>query len=110
MAELAARGVKILAPPVWMLVALDGKGEIAPSAYAKAARAAGLDLIAWTVERSGPLASGGGWYYRTIKAATNNDGAVFELLDVLARQVGVRAVFSDWPATTTFYANCMGLP
>jgi len=21
--------------------------------------------------------------------------------------VGVKGVFSDWPATTTFYANCM---
>jgi glycerophosphoryl diester phosphodiesterase len=28
-------------------------------------------------------------------------------LDVLARGVGVRGVFSDWPATTTYYANCM---
>jgi glycerophosphoryl diester phosphodiesterase len=28
---------------------------------------------------------------------------------VLARKVGVRGVFSDWPATTTFYANCTGL-
>jgi len=27
----------------------------------------------------------------------------------MARQVHVRAVFSDWPATTTFYANCTGL-
>jgi glycerophosphoryl diester phosphodiesterase len=34
---------------------------------------------------------------------------VLKVLDVLARQVGVRAVFSDWPATSTFYANCMGL-
>jgi glycerophosphoryl diester phosphodiesterase len=30
------------------------------------------------------------------------------VLDVLAQQVGVRGVFSDWPANTTFYANCMG--
>ncbi len=33
----------------------------------------------------------------------------WQVLDVLARQVHVRAVFSDWPATTTFYANCTGL-
>jgi glycerophosphoryl diester phosphodiesterase len=31
------------------------------------------------------------------------------VLDVLARQVGVRGVFSDWPGTVTFYANCTGL-
>ena len=29
--------------------------------------------------------------------------------DVLAREVGVQGIFSDWPATVTFYANCMGL-
>jgi len=28
---------------------------------------------------------------------------------MLAQDVGVIGVFSDWPATTTFYANCMGL-
>jgi glycerophosphoryl diester phosphodiesterase len=109
MSELAAMGVKILAPPTWKLVTLNERNEIVPSDYAKAARAAGLELIAWTVERSGPLSSGGGWYYRTIAGATDRDGVVFELLDVLARQVGVRGVFSDWPATTTFYANCMGM-
>ena len=32
-----------------------------------------------------------------------------KLLDVLAQDVGVKGVFSDWPATVTYYANCMGL-
>ena len=64
-------------------------------------------MIAWTLERSGPLANGGGWYYQSIPSATNNDGDTLTLLDVLARQVGVIGVFSDWPATTTFYANCL---
>jgi glycerophosphoryl diester phosphodiesterase len=31
-------------------------------------------------------------------------------MDVLAREVGVRGIFSDWPATVGFYAGCMGLP
>ena len=31
---------------------------------------------------------------------------MMQVLDVLARDVGVIGVFSDWPATTTFYANC----
>ena len=39
----------------------------------------------------------------------DNDGDTFTVLDVLAKQVGVIGVFSDWPATTTFYANCMNL-
>ena len=56
---------------------------------------AGLDLIAWTVERSGPLANGGGWYYQTVSDAINNDGDVMNVIDVLAREVGVIGVFSD---------------
>ena len=78
-----------------------------PSAYAKAARQAGLKIIAWSLERSRPLALGGQWYYQSLPTLANSDAAVLQLLDVLARDVGVMAVFSDWPATTTYYANCM---
>ncbi len=106
MKALADSGVKIIAPPLWVLVTLNEKNEIVPSPYARAARAAGLDIITWSLERSGPLNTGGGFYYQSIKAATDHDGIVFNLLDVLAKQVGVRGVFSDWPATTTFYASC----
>ena len=28
-------------------------------------------------------------------------------LDVLARKVKIEGIFSDWPATVTYYANCM---
>ena len=110
METLAKEGVKIIAPPMWMLVALDDNGKIVPSVYAKAARDAGLDIITWTLERSGPLDAGGGWYFQTIKDATDNDGVTLELLHVLAQDVKVKGVFSDWPATTTYYANCMDLP
>jgi glycerophosphoryl diester phosphodiesterase len=110
MAELVAQGVKIIAPPIWVLVALDDDDHrIIPSTYAKAARQAGLDIITWTLERSGPLKDGGGWYYQTITEAIDNDGDMLEVLDVLAKQVGIRGIFSDWPATVTYYANCMGL-
>nr|WP_246003744.1 glycerophosphodiester phosphodiesterase family protein [Histidinibacterium lentulum] len=109
MQELAEMGVNYLAPPTWMLVTLNDAGEIVPSVYAEEANAAGLTLITWTLERSGPLATGGGWYFQSIAEATDNDGVYFELLDVLAQDVGVVGVFSDWPATTTFYANCKGL-
>lgn len=108
MDELAAMGVKYIAPPMWMLVTLDD-GEIVPSAYAKAAKAAGLKLITWTLERSGPLSAGGGWYYQSITEATDSDGVMYELLDVLAQDVGVAGVFSDWPGTVSYYASCMGL-
>jgi glycerophosphoryl diester phosphodiesterase len=109
MKELAAKGVKILAPPTFMLLALDAEKRIVPSDYAKAAKSAGLDLITWTLERDGPLATGGGFYHQSIKGAVYGDGVTFEMLDVLAREVGVRGVFSDWPATTSFYASCMGM-
>jgi glycerophosphoryl diester phosphodiesterase len=109
MQELAGQGVKILAPPIWMLLALDGGKRIVPSSYAKAAKEAGLGLIAWTLERDGPLHKGGGFYHQTIKPAVDGDGVTFEVLDVLARDVGVLGVFSDWPATTTFYAKCARL-
>lgn len=110
MAELAGQGVRILAPALWMLVAPGPDGTIVPSAYAREAKKAGLDLIAWSLERSGPLKGGGGWYYQSVKPLIDRDGDMLTLLDVLHRKVGVRGVFSDWPATTTFYANCIGAP
>ncbi len=109
MTELKAQGVKILGPPIFAMLALNDRGEIVPSEYARAAKAAGLDLIGWTLERSGPLDKGGGFYYRTVKSAIDRDGDALTVLDVLARQVGVRGMFSDWPATTTFYASCTGM-
>ena len=110
MDELAAAGVNIIAPPMWMLVTLDGD-RIVPSAYTNAAKAAGLDIITWTLERSGVLTggTGGGFYYQSTASITDNDGDTMRMLDVLARDVGVLGVFSDWPATVTYYANCMGI-
>ncbi|HEY6560502.1 MAG TPA: glycerophosphodiester phosphodiesterase family protein [Polyangiaceae bacterium] len=109
MRELSARGVRIIAPPMWALLTLDSANRVVPSAYAQAARAAGLDLITWTLERSGPLATGGGYYFQSLTPVIDNDGDVFTVLDVLAKKVGIRGIFSDWPATVTYYANCMGL-
>ncbi|KAA3654603.1 MAG: glycerophosphodiester phosphodiesterase [Proteobacteria bacterium] len=104
---LARQGVNIVAPPLWALVTLDAQARIVPSAYARAARAAGLDIITWTLERSGTLTDGGGWYYQSLTEAITGPGDTYRLLDVLARDVGVIGVFSDWPATVTYYANCM---
>ena len=109
MPELTAQGVKILAPPIYMMLALNAQNEIVPSDYARAAKAAGLDLIGWSLERDGPLVKGGGFYHSSVKAAIDRDGDALTVLDVLTQQVGVRAMFSDWPATTTFYANCVGV-
>lgn len=109
MPDLAAAGVKIVAPPMWALVKLDASNEIVPSEYAVAAKAAGLDLITWTLERSGLLNAGGGYYYQSVTDAIRRDGDSYVMLDVLAKQVGIRGIFSDWPATVTYYANCKGL-
>ncbi|MEM8553126.1 MAG: glycerophosphodiester phosphodiesterase family protein [Pseudomonadota bacterium] len=108
MAELKEMGVNYIAPPLWVLVTLNENGEIVPSVYAEEAKAAGLNIITWTLERSGPLKNGGGWYFQSIADATDNDAAYFELLHVLAQELGVVGVFSDWPATVTYYANCFG--
>jgi glycerophosphoryl diester phosphodiesterase len=108
MKELKEQGVNYIAPSMPLLVTVEN-GKIAPSAYAKEAKAAGLNIITWSLERSGPLHKGGGYYYKSINAIVNNDGMIYELVDVLAREVGVVGIFSDWPATVTYYANCMGL-
>lgn len=103
------QGINIWAPPIFALLAADN-GKIVASQAAKDARAAGLGLITWSLERSGVLADGGnGFYYQTFDSAVKTEGDMMTALHVLAKDVGVMGVFSDWPATTTFYANCMNL-
>ncbi|GAA0416489.1 glycerophosphodiester phosphodiesterase family protein [Cocleimonas flava] len=120
MDKLVADGVKIIAPPLWVLLDTDDSGKIIPSVYAKEAKTAGLKIIAWSLERSGNLSSddgtAGGWYYQSINGTKSdkpgvikNEGDVLTVLDVLAKDVGAIGVFSDWPATTTFYANCSAM-
>lgn len=105
----ADEGLNIVAPPIWVLLALDNNNRIVASEYARNAKKAGLDIITWSFERSGPLKNGGGWYYQTVNSAMNNDGDMMDALHVLAKDVGVIGIFSDWPASVSYYANCMGL-
>ena len=106
-----AAGINIWGPALPGVLDLDDEGRIVPSRAARAARAAGLDIITWTLERSGDLsARNKGFYYRTIDAAVTREGDVLRVVDVLARDVGVRGIFSDWPATVSFYAGCAALP
>jgi glycerophosphoryl diester phosphodiesterase len=109
--SLEAQGVNIIAPPTWALLTRNASGAIVPSQYAQDAKAAGLDIITWTLERSGIVADGdGGWYYQSINGPQlDNEGKILRVLHVLAKDVGILGIFSDWPATVTFYANCMGL-
>jgi glycerophosphoryl diester phosphodiesterase len=110
-AELAgykAQGINIVAPPIFALLTTDSSGNIVPSPYAKNAKMAGLDIITWTLERSGVLADGNnGFYYQSFDSAIKKEGDMMRVLDVLNKQVGIIGIFSDWPATVTFYANCV---
>tara|TARA_R110002020_G_scaffold28146_8_gene89968 strand:- start:1124 stop:2335 length:1212 start_codon:yes stop_codon:yes gene_type:complete len=108
MQELADQGVNYIAPPIWMLLTV-ADGKIVPSPYAIEAKKAGLEIIAWSFERSGSLNSGGGWYYQSVSDVIDNDGQMYELLHLLAKDVGIVGMFSDWPATVSYYASCMGL-
>ncbi len=103
------QGVKIVAPPIFALLTLQD-GKLVPSAYAKNVKKAELDIITWSLERSGVMALGkGDWYYQSVTAGIHHEGDILEALHVLNKDVGIRGIFSDWPATVTFYANCMGL-
>jgi glycerophosphoryl diester phosphodiesterase len=111
------QGIRIVAPPMWALVTVSN-GKIVPSQYAKDAKAAGLDIITWTLERSGRIVeevlptkgtAAPSFYYQTTLDALKNDGDLMVTLDVLAKQVGILGIFSDWSGTVSYYASCMGL-
>jgi len=111
--QLKQSGVRIIAPPMWALLTVNAADEVVPSDYAHEIRRAGLEIITWSFERA-DLRNGAaraGWYYQFDPQgrAIKKDSDMYKALDVLARQVGVLGVFSDWPATVTYYANCMGL-
>lgn len=109
-----AAGVNIIGPSIPMLVTVGGPENktIVPSDYARAVKQNGLDIIAWTYERSGPLAtvkSREEYYFGSIANITHYDGQYYDLLDVLANQIGIKGLFSDWSASLTYFANCFGL-
>ena len=73
----------------------------------------GFDLITWTFERADLRqgASKAGFYFDfdPTGAAIAKDSDMYKALDVRAKEVRILGIFSDWPATVTYYANCMGL-
>jgi glycerophosphoryl diester phosphodiesterase len=110
---LKKRGVKIIAPSMPALLRVTDSGDIVPSSFAKNLKRMGFDIIAWTLERSDLRrgASKAGYYYDfdPTGKAVKKDSDMYKALDVLAKQVKILGIFSDWPATVTYYANCMGL-
>jgi glycerophosphoryl diester phosphodiesterase len=110
---LKQRGVRIIAPPVPALLTVDAGGKIVPSQLAKDLKAMDFGIITWTFERADLRqgAAKAGYYYDfdPTGAAIKNDGDMYKALDVLAKDVKILGIFSDWPGTVTYYANCMGL-
>jgi glycerophosphoryl diester phosphodiesterase len=108
-------GVNILAPAMPHLVTTNAANEVVPSTYAQRAKQAGLELISWTTERSGRIVEdvlnvpSNQFYYQTTIPALTNDGDILRNIHVLAQDVGIIGLFSDWPGTVTYYANCMNL-
>ena len=101
------QGIHIVAPPLFALLDVQDY-RMGASRYAKDAKEVGLDIFSWSLERSGIMAvSKGGWYYQSVNSVIKNEGDIYEVLDVLAQDVGITGLFSDWPGTTTYYANCM---
>jgi glycerophosphoryl diester phosphodiesterase len=112
MQAMYKQGVRYFAPPFPALLAVDGH-KVVPSQYAKDIKRAGFKIITWTLERSdlrqGASKAGFYYYFDPKGQAIKTDSDVYVALDVLAREVGIVGIFSDWPATVTYYANCAGL-
>ncbi len=111
---IRANGVRIFAPPIPALLAVDAANlKLVPSQYARDIAAAGLDIITWSFERADLRrgAAFGGFYaaYDPQGLVVKKDSDMYLTLDTLARDVKVIGVFSDWPATVSYYASCMGL-
>ncbi|MGY5452803.1 glycerophosphodiester phosphodiesterase family protein [Agarivorans sp. MS3-6] len=86
--EIAAKGINIVAP-IYTALLEQQNGVVVASDYAKQLKAEGLDLITWTIERR------------------YTDYPEFEVLNVLKKELELVGVFSDWPATVTFFDNCV---
>ena len=110
---LKQSGVRIIAPAMPALLAVDASNRVVPSILAKGLKAMDFDIITWTFERSDLRqgASKAGFYYDFDPQgkAIKKDSDMYKALDVLAREVKILGMFSDWPATVTYYANCMDL-
>jgi len=109
---LRDQGVNVVAPNYAYLLTLDDDNAIVASDYADNANAAGMKIITWSHERSGRIVeevlAGSPGYYTPIVDGLTNDGDIMTIVDVLARDAKIIGLFSDWPATVSYYANCMG--
>jgi glycerophosphoryl diester phosphodiesterase len=112
MVALHSKGGRYFAPPFPALLSVQN-GKLVPSQYARDIKRAGFKIITWTFERSdlrkGASQAGFYYYFDPAGQVIKTDSDMYIALDVLARDVGIVGIFSDWPATVSYYANCMGL-
>ena len=110
--SLRRAGVKIVAPSFNALLTVEGS-RIVPSVLAKDLRSLGFDLISWSFERvdlrKGAAGVGSYYDFDPTGAAIKKDSDMYKALDVLARDVKLIGMFSDWPGTVSYYASCMDL-
>ena len=96
-----------------VLLTVDPNGELVPSEYARDIKGLGFDIITWSFERAdlrrGARERGLLLRVRSDRYRVKKDSDMYKALDALAKKVKVKGIFSDWPATVTYYANCMGL-
>jgi glycerophosphoryl diester phosphodiesterase len=109
---LRRAGVKIVAPSYNALLTVQGD-RIVPSAFAKDLKAMGFDIISWSFERvdlrKGAAGVGSYYDFDPTGAAIKQDSDMYKALDVLAKDVKLIGMFSDWPGTVSYYASCMGM-
>jgi glycerophosphoryl diester phosphodiesterase len=113
--SLRRAGIETVAAPVSILLTLNEDGQLAATDFAIALRKVGIAIVAWTLERSGRIRDGrveesaSDFYLGPMLPSFDNDGDIYRVIHALNVEVGVRAIFSDWPATVTYYANCVGM-
>ena len=110
--SLRRAGVKIVAPSFNALLTVQGS-QIVPSVFAKDLRSMGFDIISWSFERvdlrKGAAGVGSYYDFDPTGAAIKKDSDMYKALDVLAKDVKLIGMFSDWPGTVSYYASCMGM-
>ena len=88
--QLKRQGVKIIAPPIFALLAVDANDEIVPSQYARDIKNTGFDIITWSFERADLRrgAANAGFYYLfdPTGRAVKKDSDMYKALDALAQQ------------------------
>ena len=99
MNSMYEKGLRIIAPPIPMLVEVNDQGDLQRTRYADHALAAGLEVITWTFETR----------LSEVPGFSKTESDRIRVLDALKEEVNVSGVFSDWPETVTRYANCMNL-